>query len=174
MKLYKEKTQNSDKLYTKNSMQEKLTMLSEYEHKRLGVIVDWRSYFVKVEASFNDYLKAVAEELGWSVKYEEQNSEKTITFQQHSPAGEDLELTFNYHIEEEIPQMLEEYYEGFNIDEHVEELVVARHIPGIIGVPTVSELLEDAKEIEKMLFQLSEATSKALTKYLHEDKEENE
>lgn len=174
MKLYKEKTQNPDKLYTKNSMQERLEIITEYEYKRLGVIVDWRSYFVEVEAIFNDYLKAVAEELGWSVKYEEQNSKKTITFQQHSPAGEDLELTFYYNDEAEIPQMLEKYYEGFNIDEHVEELVVARHIPGIIGVPTVSELLEDAKEIEKMLFQLSEATSKALTKYLHEDKEENE
>ena len=174
MKLYKEKLSKeiSNKLYTENGMQERLKIITEYNHKRLGLPVDdWQKYFTEIEVDFGDYLKAVAEELGWSVEYNK--SEKTVTFQQHSPAGEDLELTFNYDTEEEIPQLLEEYYECFNVDEHVEELVVARH-NGTTGVPTVSELLEDAEEIEQMLFKLSEATSKALTKYLFEDKETDE
>lgn len=175
MKLYKEKLSKeiSNKLYTENGMQERLKIITEYNHKRLGLPVDdWQKYFTEIEVDFGDYLKAVAEELGWSVKYEEQNSKKTVTFQQHSPAGEDLELTFNYGTEEEIPQLLEEYYEFFDVDEHVEELVIARHFPGIKAVTTVSELLEDAQEIEQMLFKLSTACSKALTKCLH-DKEKD-
>lgn len=50
---------------------------------------------------------------------------------------------------------LESYYEDFDIDEHIEMWVEAKR-NGVSGVPSISELLDDAREIDVMILKLSQ------------------
>lgn len=81
-------------------------------------------------------------------------------FERWSPAGEDIPLErcfdkvrfpeLGIH---DIAKWLQEEYEVFDVDEHVELWIGSR---GKNGVPaTVRELLEDAEAIERMLEELA-------------------
>lgn len=75
----------------------------------------------------------------------------TVDLEQHSPAGEDFSFTVS---EKNIVADIEEYAANFDPDEHIEMLIMARR-SGLSGVPSTTELVEDAKAIEDMLEELS-------------------
>lgn len=76
----------------------------------------------------------------------------TLELEKYSPAGEDFVFSIS---RSDIPQEVANYARDFDEDEHVELFV---HERGKRGVPeSVKELLEDAKEIQKMLDELAEA-----------------
>lgn len=75
-----------------------------------------------------------------------------IEIGQYSPAGEDFSMIIDFNKENPVKSFLknlEEYAEDFDVDEHVELWLPSR---GEGGCPSsISELLEDAKEIKNMI-----------------------
>ncbi len=72
-----------------------------------------------------------------------------IEFEAWSPAGEDLPLDLYFDGTcQSLIKSLQEYCDTFDVDEHVELWIGSRGQRGVPG--TVSELLEDAKAIDKM------------------------
>lgn len=75
--------------------------------------------------------------------------------EKHSPAGEDFIMTIDFDTNEPVHTFLkelEEYERSFDIDEHAELWIDSR---GKNGVPnSISELVEDAKEIKSMIYEL--------------------
>ena len=94
-----------------------------------------------------DELKTYLEENGWSVYGDEDDWE----IRQASPAGEDFffDIVHNNDVKEAVNELKRYAYE-FDIDEHVQLNL------GMRGAPGVSELVEDAKELQKMLDDLAE------------------
>lgn len=103
-----------------------------------------------------------AELLGWCVEFREQTNyrtkkqEKYAEFSKYSPAGEDFSFVAWYDKIADLPELVEEYYNGFDAEEHAGMWVEARR-NGDSGVPSIRVLVEDADEIEKMLRDLSVA-----------------
>jgi len=106
------------------------------------------------------------ETLDWNVTDDseytrEKKPQSNFMISQYSPAGEDFSFTVDLKGDtdvEKIEGLVEEinsYYEDFDIDEHIEMLIEARK-NGVGGVPTTSELVEDAKNIDEMLKKLSD------------------
>lgn len=94
--------------------------------------------------------KKICEKCGWKVYvYKEE-----IELEQYSPAGEDFSFAIDRNAD--LVEQVEDYAENFDIDEHVEFWVKAKS-EGARGVPSISELVEDAKDIEKMLWDLVNA-----------------
>ena len=56
--------------------------------------------------------------------------------------------------------MLQEYASDFDVDDHIEMWIEARH-NGVQGVPNTRTLVEDAEAIQDMLDELAEALSAA-------------
>lgn len=106
-------------------------------------------------------LLAKAEELDWwwNVWIEEsQNGRTYVEMRQHSPAGEDFSMIIDFDAENQCSSFrnsLESYYEDFDIDEHIEMWVEAKK-NGVSGVPSIRELVDDAKEIDAMILKLSQ------------------
>ena len=106
-------------------------------------------------------LLAKAEELDWwwSAWIEEsQNGRTYVEMGQHSPAGEDFSMIIDFDAENQCSSFrnsLESYYEDFDIDEHIEMWVEAKK-NGVSGVPSIRELVDDAKEIDAMILKLSQ------------------
>ena len=93
-------------------------------------------------------IKKIAERLGWRV---DEYDDGTVEFSQCSPAGEDFSFTVNA---EEAAKEIYEYYNGFDVDEHIEMWIEARE-NGAHGVPSTRRLVEDAEDIFEMLKELA-------------------
>lgn len=95
-----------------------------------------------------------AEELGWKctkgrTKYSDGTESSYIEFAQHSPAGEDFSFTAYGENAYEIAMSVFEYYQDFDLSEHVMLNL------GANGAPDAYDLAVDAKAIEGMLEALS-------------------
>ena len=93
-------------------------------------------------------IKKIAERLGWRV---DEYDDGTVEFFQCSPAGEDFSFTVNA---KEAAKEIYEYYDDFDIDEHIEMWIEARE-NGVIGIPSTRQLVEDAEDISEMLKELA-------------------
>ena len=119
--------------------------------------------------SLKTVVEETAEKLGWSCRFETQRrgryhdgkwdrevTEKYVEFRQGSPAGEDFDITVVYDRLAEVPEKVYEFYQDFDVDEHVYMWLEAKQ-NGVGGVPSARVLVEDAEAIEQMLLDLSEA-----------------
>ena len=93
----------------------------------------------------------ILEDLGWSVS--SYTGDGRVEIEKYSPAGEDFIICVDV---ADFPKSVFEYAEDFDADEHIEMWIEARK-NGTKGVPSTRELVHDAKEIEKMLQDLSDA-----------------
>lgn len=105
-----------------------------------------------MDNELNDKIIAILEDSGWGIS----EDENKIYIETHSPAGEHLIITL---CKEKLIEDLKEYYIDFDPEEHVEELIIAKH-NGLQGVPSVRTLIEDADAIKEMLGKLVSALSK--------------
>lgn len=76
-----------------------------------------------------------------------------VELEKFSPAGEDFIICVSV---KDLPREVMEYYEDFDVDEHIEMWVEARR-NGVSGVPSVRRLAIDAEQIEEMLKELAYA-----------------
>ena len=93
-------------------------------------------------------IRAIIEDLGWRII---KCGDETVELERHSPAGEDFSFTVS---EKNIVADIEEHASTFDPDEHVAMWSLAKRF-GTSRVPTMAELVEDAKAIEDMLEELS-------------------
>ena len=100
----------------------------------------------------NKKLIKTLEELGWEVETDEKGRIKML--ETWSPEGEDIVIEF-YEDERKIADVIESLkneYLHFDVDEHVEELIMSR---GMNGVPSsIRALLDDAEAIQEMYKEL--------------------
>ena len=94
----------------------------------------------------------IAEKLGWTVRIENGK----IEFSQYTPANEDFSFEVSA---DNIAHEVYAYMDGFDVDEHIAMWIRAKE-NGVSGVPTVSELLEDAQFIQDELKTLSRCISR--------------
>lgn len=97
-----------------------------------------------------DEIRDTVETLGWTW-YE---CEDGVELGQGSPAGEDFHFYVsksNYKTPYEFIREVRECAENFDTEEHVKEVM------GANGAPCLSELVEDAGAIKKMLLNLADA-----------------
>lgn len=114
----------------------------------------------EVQTSVPDLIPAnyreKAEALGWVI--DEDKVCGVFTFRQGSPAGEDY--SFDLYADDDfgdgVAAAVRRVYEDFDVDEHV-ALFAEASVKGTSGVPKLSVLVEDAKEINEMLLTLAEA-----------------
>ena len=92
----------------------------------------------------------ICEEKGWRVT---KNTDGSVDLAQYSPAGEDFFFTVS---ESSFVEDVEEYAEGFDVDEHIQMWIEAKS-NGVRGVPSARELVHDAEDIQEMLNELAEA-----------------
>ena len=114
-------------------------------------------------------IKSVAERLDWKVSVDECNvnpnsgklwTSDTIDFEKYSPAGEDFCFAAYGADMEAMVSDVEDYASCFDQDEHVRELLNAK-ASGFSGVPSATELVEDAQEIKNMLQEVDAALRSA-------------
>lgn len=99
-------------------------------------------------------IKEVAERLGWDV---DDMGDGTVGFHNYSPSGEDLSFAVNA---EEAAKEIYEYYDSFDVDEHIALWIEARE-NGVHGVPNTRRLVHDAEDISEMLKELAGAMASA-------------
>lgn len=97
----------------------------------------------------------ILEKHDWSVS--SYTGDGRVELEKYSPAGEDFIMCVEV---ENFPQAVAEYAADFDIDEHIEMWIEARH-NGVSGVPSTRELVKDAEDIDKMLQELAAALFKA-------------
>lgn len=97
----------------------------------------------------------VLEKLDWTIS--SYTGDGRVEIGKGSPAGEDFMICVEV---ENFPEAVREYAADFDVDEHIEMWVEARH-NGVRGVPTIRELVKDAEDIEEMLEELATAISAA-------------
>lgn len=97
-----------------------------------------------------------AEALGWVI--DEDKVCGVFTFRQGSPAGEDysFDLYADDDFSDGVAAAVRRVYDDFDIDEHV-GLFAEASMRGESGVPKLSILVDDAKEIDEMLRTLADA-----------------
>lgn len=103
-------------------------------------------------------LKKAIENYGWNVNECDFNCGTGWELYQHSPAGEDFgfAIEHNNNVEKAIEE-IKQYANDFDIDEHIEMWVEARHIDNNrLKVPPIRILVEDAENIQEILDNLSE------------------
>lgn len=126
----------------------KLDILSTEEFKEaLKCIEEKEQARPKEPAQSVEEIIARAEQLGWSAERESEG----IEFNQSSPAGEDF---FFYAYGEDASTLADNIqgaYMNFDCDDHVKHIMLAT------GAPSIETLVEDAKCIERMLMELSDA-----------------
>ena len=91
----------------------------------------------------------IAESQGWSIT----GTGDGMELEAWSPAGENLIFYLDGN---DIPAEVREIADDFSPDDHAGEMYEAGE-NGLSGVPPLSVLVEDAKEIEGMLDSLAEA-----------------
>lgn len=82
-----------------------------------------------------------------------------VELQKYSPAGEDFSICVEV---KNFPEEVAEYAANFDIDEHIEMWIEAKH-NGVSGVPSARELVYDAEDIDKMLHELAAALAELTT-----------
>lgn len=99
-----------------------------------------------------------AEEMDWSYSAYIETSRGNrayVEMGQYSPAGEDFNMVIDFELENQAETFLEdlrEYADNFDVEEHAEMWLPSR---GKGGCPsTLKELLEDAKDIKDMVYEL--------------------
>ena len=100
-------------------------------------------------------LVGAAENLDWKCTLGTQEydgkKEQYLEFETNTPAGEDFIFTAWGQTAGQLAQDVFKYAEDFDIDEHVKLNLGARGAPGVVA------LVDDAREIQKMLDALAEA-----------------
>ena len=100
---------------------------------------------------------SICKSLNWEVdEYDTHDFELS----QYSPAGEDFSFGFNAKNAREFVDTVKYESAYFNQDEHVYDMLKAKE-NGLEGVPSIRELLDDAKAIDDMLRELACALQKA-------------
>lgn len=116
--------------------------------------------------TLEERLHQKAEDLEWSVTV----CDGFWEFEKFSPAGED----FGFSVDgSDIVASVKEYYEDFDPEEHVTNLVIAKR-NGFAGVPDLRTLCDDADAIDEMLHELFEALRDVEIEYLSELEEDEE
>lgn len=101
-----------------------------------------------------DKLIDAIEEEGWNI-YDCSFGDNEWEINKYSPAGEDFSFIINHEGNANIAiRKIKEYAEDFDIDEHVEMWIEARH-NNVKGVPSASILVKDAIQIQEMLDKLA-------------------
>ena len=95
----------------------------------------------------------VLEKRDWSVS--SYTDDGSVELEWFSPAGEDVLICVEV---KNFPQAVYEYYEDFDVDEHIEMWIEARK-NGVGGVPDTRRLVHDAEAIDKELQELAAALS---------------
>nr|DAY05353.1 MAG TPA: hypothetical protein [Caudoviricetes sp.] len=80
-----------------------------------------------------------------------------VELEKYSPVGEDFTICVNA---ENLPEAVAETAADFDIDEHIEMWIEARH-NGVGGVPSARELVTDAEAIAEMLRELAAALAES-------------
>lgn len=99
-----------------------------------------------------------AENLGWTT-YRDDESSKYWEFEKFSPAGEDFCFTVYAKNLAELKAELQSYYDYFDREDHVYELLEAKR-NGFRGVPDLDTLVQDSQDIEDMLEELAMEVTK--------------
>lgn len=91
-------------------------------------------------------LLSKAEKMGWNwdAYIEPDNRRTYVEIGQASPAGEDFSMIIDFKEKDQaksFKENLQMYYEDFDVDEHIEMWIEARH-NGISGVPSTRELVK--------------------------------
>lgn len=100
------------------------------------------------------YLTAL-EKLDWTVSG--YTDDGRVELEKYSPAGEDFLMCVEV---KNFPAAVLKYWEEFDADDHVEELIEAKR-NGFRGVPRASVLVKDAEAIDDMLKELADALGEA-------------
>lgn len=104
----------------------------------------------KEETLATKYIE-VLEAHGWAIS--SYTDDGRVELKKWSPAGEDFIMCVEV---EDFPDAVMEYYENFDVDEHIEMWAEAkRH--GTSGVPSIRRLAIDAEQIDEMMKELAYA-----------------
>ena len=113
----------------------------------------------KVTITSLEELKEQIENMDWSISdCNYGNGEVGWDIAQYSPAGEDFSFSIchNNDVEKAIKEIDDYAYDCFDIDEHISMWIEARNIENNrMGVPSPRELVEDANDIQEMLYTLA-------------------
>ena len=81
------------------------------------------------------------------------DSDGRVEIEKYSPAGEDFLICVEV---VNFPDAVMEYYESFDVDDHIDMWVEARR-NGVSGIPSTRRLAIDAEAIDEMLKELAYA-----------------
>lgn len=109
-------------------------------------------------ASWYDKVVDVCEALDWKVSTPKEN-DSYWEFEKYSPAGEDFCFSIQAKNLMELKGELQYYYEEFDREDHVFELLEAKR-NGFRGVPDLDTLVQDSQDIEDMLEELAMEVTK--------------
>lgn len=101
----------------------------------------------KLEQKYLDVL----EKHEWAVS--SYTDDGRVEIEKYSPAGEDFLICVEV---ENFSDAVMEYYESFDIDDHIDMWVEARR-NGVSGIPSTRRLAIDAEAIDEMLKELAYA-----------------
>lgn len=101
----------------------------------------------KLEQKYLDVL----EKHDWAVS--SYTDDGRVEIEKYSPAGEDFSICVEV---KNFPDAVMEYYEDFDVDDHIDMWVEARR-NGVSGVPSTRRLAIDAEAIDEMLKELAYA-----------------
>ena len=101
----------------------------------------------KLEQKYLDVL----EKHEWAVS--SYTDDGRVEIEKYSPAGEDFLICVE---DENFPDAVMEYYESFDVDDHIDMWVEARR-NGVSGIPSTRRLAIDAEAIDEMLKELAYA-----------------
>lgn len=117
-----------------------------------------------------DEVVRVAEELGWTVDLEMENS---VTFSQYSPAGQDFSFSINFDDIEDLINEVEQYYENYDAS-YEAYLWLDETGHGKNGAPyEMIDVYNDMEACKDMVWELSEALGEIdISDFYEEDEEE--
>lgn len=88
--------------------------------------------------------------------------DNTVILTNYSPAGEELNITLSLDGEDSVTLQLYMLYDNFDEEDHAYDLLDAKK-NGLVGVPSIRELIDDAVAISDMYKQLYDAAVNART-----------
>lgn len=100
-----------------------------------------------------DRIIEIAESYGWTVRiYDAPGGEIELEFSQGSPAGEDFFFCVYVTDMSEAPEEIKRYNSSFDPNEHAK---IWAESSGTRSIPELDVLVEDSKDIQKMINQLT-------------------